>query len=388
MQSEYSAHAAQGSETPPVGPVPVPRRILFLDLARGFAILFMIMQHAVIVFGHRHGMQTLDGRSSPLGLVVLLLGTAPAAPVFMLIMGIFFVRSRSSAVRPAFIRGLRILALGYLLNLMRFYLPQMCGAPFMMLLGKEDSPIDLLLAADILQMAGLSLMLMGVVKRFLPDPRLWLALSFVIVLFSPLLWGRLPGTVLTTPLWGDGENVYFPLFPWIIYPFIGMFIGTRLDGRDDLRHMARQGTVAGIVTILVGVILTVVAIRFPRTQVLLVPGNYSRSGLPVHLIVLGVALIWLVVCDRFTRKLPANTLFSLLHWWSRNVTAVYFIQWTLIGWSAILLGVASRRHTTAVALGVTAAILTSLVTTVYTKWFARRSGQDVHATEARPHPAK
>ncbi len=76
----------------------------------------MVLQHAMLVYA------VSEGETSILGRIVLLLGTAPAAPVFLLVMGIFLGRS-TKGLPYAIRRGVQLLALGYLLNLLRFTLP-------------------------------------------------------------------------------------------------------------------------------------------------------------------------------------------------------------------------------------------------------------------------
>ena len=47
----------------------------------------------------------------------MLLGTAPAAPVFMVAMGFLFGSSTRTGVRSGVVRGLQLFALGYAFNL-------------------------------------------------------------------------------------------------------------------------------------------------------------------------------------------------------------------------------------------------------------------------------
>ena len=81
-------------------------RLRFLDLARGIAIILMVLQHVQLVF------TTNSGQDSALGQVFLLLGTAPAAPVFMVTMGFLFGSSTRTGVRRGIVHGLQLLALG------------------------------------------------------------------------------------------------------------------------------------------------------------------------------------------------------------------------------------------------------------------------------------
>lgn len=187
-------------------------RIAGLDLARGLAILFMIMQHSILV----HEMNEGEG-GSILGGIFLLLGTAPAAPVFMVIMGIFIARSKAST-RMNLFRGIRILIAGYLLNFLRFVLP-------LSLLTDHGDKINILLGVffevDIFQLAGLSIISLAFMKN-IPYKKIVLPFfCLAILLLSPYLWG-INDHILTQILWGTSEStVHFPFFPWVIYPTMG-----------------------------------------------------------------------------------------------------------------------------------------------------------------------
>ena len=84
------------------------KRILYLDIARGFAILFMFTQHCMIVHEKTSGFG-----DTILGNIFVFSGTAPAAPVFMIVMGVFLMRSKASLQKNIF-RGIKLIFLGYL----------------------------------------------------------------------------------------------------------------------------------------------------------------------------------------------------------------------------------------------------------------------------------
>ncbi len=156
-------------------------RIAFLDLARGLAIVFMVLQHAVLIFA------TDQGEHSVLGKVVLLLGTAPAAPVFLFIMGVFLSRPGVD-VRWGLVRGLQLIALGYLLNLLRSTLPSLMAGQEAVILKSPDSPLASFWVIDILQTAGLSYLLLTILKTAVPWRWGWAVLAGAIAFVSPLLW--------------------------------------------------------------------------------------------------------------------------------------------------------------------------------------------------------
>ena len=119
-------------------------RQLELDITRGLAVLFMIAVHTLMEFGDP------VFKESPLGTVIDFLGSPPAAPVFMFLLGAGLVYSRKGTPRELLNRGLRLLALGYVLSLAYIGLPayvaDWLGRPFPL----PSSPLDAIFINDIL----------------------------------------------------------------------------------------------------------------------------------------------------------------------------------------------------------------------------------------------
>ncbi len=194
----------------------------------------MILQHSLVVYAE-HG-----GETSLLGGLFVLLGTAPAAPVFMVIMGLFFMRPKTIGLSYGIKRGLILIALGYVLNVFRFYLPILIATKFHVSLPEFMTPVSFLLSVDILQLAGLSLIFMSLIRCFLPtQPWTWRAWVFliliimIILIISPLLWGKLGDNPILSPLVGEGETIFFPFFPWAVYPVLGMLLSRFLLNPKD-----------------------------------------------------------------------------------------------------------------------------------------------------------
>ena len=303
-------------------------RLRFLDLARGLAIVFMVLQHVQLLFA------VDSGEHSAVGLTFLLLGTAPAAPVFMVAMGFLFGSSAKADVRYGVVRGLQLFALGYVLNALRFTLPLLLtGDP--RLDEFFGGPWVPLLEVDILQLAGLSLMILGPVKRFVRGPWLVVAAAAAAAAVAPLLWGGL-GSPLLDVLWGTGEWVSFPLFPWLAYPLLGLALARFTARASSASRLLRAWTLTGAGLIVVG---TLVVLLVPDAGGILALGDYFRSGLPVQLILAGFVLLWLAALWWLDRRLSWRMAPRYLTSLSRNITAIYVIQWLLIGWLAIALGV-------------------------------------------------
>lgn len=276
-------------------------------------------------------------------------------------------------MRSGVVRGLQLFALGYVLNLARFVLP--------LLLTDDPRVVELFggtwwgpfFEIDILQLAGLSLIVLGPVKRYVRDPRLVLALAAAVASVAPLLWGVGGGNVVLDPLWGLGEWVSFPLFPWLAYPLLGLSLAGFAARAASARRLLRGWALAGCCAVLAGVALLPFA---PGPGGILAFGDYYRSGLPVQLLLAGFVLLWLPLLwwldGRLSWRIVPRYLTSL----SRNITAVYLIQWVLIGWLAIGLGVFDQPSWVAALLGVPILVAGHLLALGYergrTRW-SRRS---------------
>ncbi len=340
------------------------QRILFLDLARGLAVFFMVMQHAMIIYDAGAGEESL------LGFTVVLLGTAPAAPVFMLIMGILFAGSQKHSqkhnLKQGIYRGLSLIALGYTLNIFRFCVPALIAKAEGAVLQEGEKLLDLFLAVDILQMAGLSLIVLALVRRWIPWRCVWLGAAAAIAVLSPLAWDLLRASPAADLLWGTGDLVWFPLFPWLLYPLVGLFCGRSFLDGSDTGSLMKKWAASGIVMVVAGGLLWL----FVSNRIF-VTGDYYRSGPAVHLVCLGFVFMWLPACRWIAERGVPNAAFRLLCLWSKNVTAFYFIQWVVIGWGMLAFGYRESSSLTACLLGVCALGATHTLTRAYLRFTGR-----------------
>jgi len=337
-------------------------RLVFLDLARGLAIVFMVLQHAVLLFA------TGQGEGSLLGKVVLLLGGAPAAPVFLFIMGIFLGRL-DQRVGRGIRRGLKLIALGYLLNLLRSTLPSLFAGPEIASATVPASPLVSFWAVDILQMAGLSFICLTLLRRYLPFRWAWAILAAGIGFVSPLLW-HCGGPTGVYALWGNRGDVFFPLFPWIAYPLAGMVYSPCALAQESRSTVMKRSAAVGVLFFAVGA----ATFFLPRKGEFDI-GQYFQDGPGAQLATVGFVLVWLSFCRLLARRWVGSAGLRLLSFWSRNVTAVYFVQWVLFGWAALFLG--RNRYASPVAMGMATMVL--LAAHVAVKAYVGRAGK-------RPEP--
>lgn len=235
-------------------------------------------------------------------------------------------------------RALVLLVLAYVLNFFKFIVPLAAGGIPPQLLEDFGIPAgqagawQLLLLGDILQLAAISLVVLALVQR-LPYYHYWaIVLAAVVLLVSPFLWNiQSPQPVvnyLFDLLWGYNARVYFPVFPWLVYPLVGMAAGHYLLTASGFFVKARN---AGIIMMAGGWAIS--AIDPARHW-----GDFYRTAQGGTLYHAGFVLFWLYICHLAVRFIPPNRFFTLLTMLSRNITRIYMVQWILVFWLIALIG--------------------------------------------------
>jgi uncharacterized membrane protein len=288
------------------------QRLIIPDIMRGLAIILMIQVHIIEKLAAPAVFNSTAGRIS------LFLGGVPAAPVFLLLMG-FFVAHSNKKARELITRGFRLVIGGIFLNAglnLHLFIRILEGTI-------ELNPLPYLFGADILPLAGLSLIVAGLLTKTKP----WqlLLLAFMVSGISPFLFGISSNGVwkyIFPFFWGGAYWSYFPLFPWLAYPLTGMAVYKLMEKqwvRNHQRHI-----IAGSIIVFAGMFIYGAPISVDLA-------SYYSHSLPfviwaLAFMVVMIALIQLILMHWHPTKLIQY--FSLL---SRNVTAVYIIQWLLVG---------------------------------------------------------
>ncbi|GAB4403054.1 MAG: hypothetical protein Fur0028_16220 [Bacteroidales bacterium] len=329
-------------------------RLLSIDLARGLAVFFMIAVHTLEVFASPEVKKSLFGQ------VIEFLGGPPAAPVFMTLMGFSFIYSRKSALKPKLFRGFKIFLSGYVLNILRGVMPFTLSTYLKMDIAKT-LPLDklneytILTIVDILQFAGIALMIMALIQEYKINKYILLFSAFLISMLSPFLWGlRLNIPVIDFILdlfWGNqpigfsfiGNKIAFPVFPWLAFPLMGMFLGDTMKNSKDQNMTFQYFGIIGILVLLIGG-----AITYPNIDYHFNDYYHSRQG--GMLFMCGFVVFWLYLNKLIIDKIPMNKFFGLLFKWSSGVTNIYFAQWIVIIWSIVFFGINKSSYLTVILL--------------------------------------
>jgi uncharacterized membrane protein len=360
-----------GSAEPGVG------RIRAFDLARGLAVLFMILIH---VLGHYGDPATWR---TPVGAVIVFLGGPLAAPVFMFLMGASLALSRRSSGPAIARRGLWLLGLAYSLNVLRGALPASLGLATGVVKEADIAPYSvgtLLALVDIHQLAGLSLLFIAVLPVVRAVPLATLALAAAVAIVAPLTWGMTTGIAPIDAalllLWGAEWYVFFPLLGWFAYPLVGLAYGTLLVRTPDRRAFVRRAGRIGAVVGLAGL-----ALMLALDPVRSVDG-YWRQGPATVAAILGLGMAWLAACDVAVERLPPNRALDLMYGWSARVTSMYCIHWILIGWGVGIVGHRQLDLPAILVAMIVVIILTDRLTLAHPRLSGSTARTTARATEA------
>nr|WP_199162938.1 heparan-alpha-glucosaminide N-acetyltransferase domain-containing protein [Elizabethkingia sp. ASV34] len=314
------------------------KRILAIDVARGMSVILMIMVHTMLIYG-----SPTTQTNTVLGQVILWLGRGTT--MFLVSMGISFVLSKRQAPKSICKRAVYILVIGYGMNILKFLVPEFIfgGLPeaFVSAYGLKSGTLEtgvfFLLLGDILQLAGISLLVMGFINRFSKSKYVPLVIALAIISVSKELSGLRLGIVgldyICDLLFSNQFNVYFPVFPWGAFILAGMFLGRwykELEGNQEVFFKKMLFVGLGFITIGGFLYLPDPEYHF---------GDYYHLGPGGSFLLLGAnfVLYWLISLVVHLYK-ENNNFFKLLTFCSKHVTSLYVIQWVLINWGIYVLG--------------------------------------------------
>lgn len=296
------------------------KRVLLPDLLKGVAAVFLVQVHITELFIDIAGRESLWGKTS------LFLGGPFAAMVFMIVMGYFVARNKKTP-KENLVRGIKIFALGFLLNI---------GLNFHLLWkiifdGWPYNPWQYVFGVDILYLAGIAIIVLSALKQVKKGQE-WASISlfFVIVGLSGFMNIKLLVTETNYVLpfiAGDYSWSYFPVFPWLAYPVLGFFIALQMERiKVFVLHQKIYSfilfTVTAVSVLLFGRMGIHTSINLP---------DYYHHTYTFTFWALGLVFLWamllLFVSEKFAKSKPV----IFLCWIGRNITVFFVIQWLIIG---------------------------------------------------------
>jgi len=243
-------------------------RLAYIDWMRGLACVLMFQTHC-----YDSWLSPAARKSSSLIIWSQLGGTLPA-PLFIFLAGVSFALvterlrekgvERHAIAKQTILRGAEIFGMGLLFRAQEF------------VLGYPWSPWTDLLRVDVLNILGLSMMLMGVLCWATGDGAVAVArmhtlvggvfLAAVVAIVTPPLWTTHRPKFLPWPVesYINGVHVFdkpqpwlFPLFPWSAFAFVGLATGFYLFSDFAKRKQGLAFAALGGTGIVAGFLSTV-----------------------------------------------------------------------------------------------------------------------------------
>lgn len=288
-------------------------RLVHLDLARGFIILIMPSVHVVMLYSQPSVQQSV------LGDTLRILAEGPGAQLFMFIMGATFVLSRNSTPKKVWQRTILLATGAFALNLFKFVIPlKLELLPASFLLDFPLSETQFIFMGDIFHFAALAYPLTYIISR-LKHAAIWAGvIGLTVMILAPHLWDVRTGNkgidLVLSYFTGGPPYVFFPVFPWLVYPMIGVAFSRILDNK---------------LLATLGMLMLVISLGLPAT---IERTTHYRTMPADTLFHLSIVLLWVSLFRYYLKKIKRNFFFRLLIFCSRNISLIYLIQWMTIFW--------------------------------------------------------
>lgn len=296
-----------------------------LDVAKAFAIFLMIM-------GHCLAYSSLCINSSNNLYLYLSMYMGMAAPIFLFSMGVTMSYTRNKTANAFIKRGIYLLLLGLFINFLYFLSDYLYGVGF-------NYSLISLLCNDVLQFAGLSFILIGILKKFNLKNSTILIIALIMSIIGSFINGLTFDNLYLTQLIGNiigtyGYNVVsaFPLLNWFLITVGGLIFGTYLRRCSNKREFYKKSIIP----------LFIICLVFLFIFLKLNGGMFDVSGLTASerlnffnmktyeslYSILYVIFVFSVIY--FIIPYLPNKLKDLISFTSKNITIIYVIQWIVI----------------------------------------------------------
>ena len=348
-----------------------------LDLARAVIIFCLALIHVTIEC------TTDEGLCSGIPyLFDTIIGGPFSAPMYMFVMGVGMCYTRRNTPKDHFIRGAKIFAVGYALNICRFLIPYSIGYFITGDYGVYIEPLLYkVLGNDILTFAGLAMMILALFIKL----KLSNAWIFIVCTAMCGLGTLLNGVDVEAPLGNiflgyligteDAAGMVlsdFPILNWLIFPACGYIFGAILKHVKDKNYFY---LIFSLPALIIAIVYFALGIYFER-------GMFGEGqNCYYHMIFSDVfASICLTVgmigVYYFILKIFPRKLFYFAWSISENITPIYFIHWVLVSFVVNLCMYVIRGTTIltpwqVVGLGTAISIASIIIAHFFTKWTGR-----------------
>ena len=294
-----------------------------LDIAKGIAIIFMVLCHGFEIMSCFFDPEI----SSDAAYFVLdvVLGGSFAAPVFIFCMGISFAYSRKSSAKDMFRRAVKTAGIVLLFEIARTALP---GVLQWVISGDPEciEYVDIFFSVDVLQFVVMAMLVIALFKKLNIKPIVMVMIAAILSVIGQLLQGVTTGSyigdIAVGFLWHSREYAYFPLLNWLIFPVCGYAFSDLWQRLGDKERFFR----------LITPVSFIISAAYFASMIFL--GEYYLSGYEYYGLGILDAVFALIICfamiglGYYLEKWGGR----VAHWLSamgNRVTSIYCIHWTI-----------------------------------------------------------
>ncbi|MDO4435084.1 MAG: acyltransferase family protein [Cardiobacteriaceae bacterium] len=303
-------------------------RQLEIDLAKAFALMFMAWVHTL------EETESVTEALMPT-LIEKVFGGPFAAPVFMVALGIGLVYTKHGTAHHFYQRGITLLVIGFVLNIVRFVSPAVWRSVGL------DQPFDYeyeiawLVSVDILQFAGLAFLYFGWATQHQLSPK---ALAIIAIICS-LLGSALNGITIEHHVgkqflgyfWAASDETFFPFLNWLIFPTFGYCFGLTYQRCQDKALFYSLAMPIGMILGLGYITLTM---HMGWGMYRDATNSHYYMNLIDATFILCLVVGWFGFCYALLELFPQKyfrPLFNL----SQNINQVYCIHWIILGFFGV-----------------------------------------------------
>ncbi len=343
-----------------------------VDALKAFSIIMMIITHCIDDLYPNYDEHFISS------LINDVLAQTIGAQGFMICMGLGMIYSRHAEPKAYVQRGVNILIIGQLLNLIRY------GLIFCVSYAISGDPLAraysfLVFSSDILQFAGLFLILSGLIMHLKLKPGHVFGIAVIMNIIGMGLAGRIhTGSYAIDQLLGmfiytDSES-YFPLFNWFIFPAFGMLLGELLT---HVFNKKKYYALMAIPCTIVTVIYYCIAIGYDQPVFTAIREwkSFCYMRLPDALAMFFINTLVLCIWFFVTLGLPDKAMQPVL-FVSRNINRYYCVHSVFIyiaaGVLELALGVEINSPARCYLTALIILICTTVIIWFYEKHMARK----------------
>ena len=261
-------------------------------------------------------------------LIVALCIVGPS--IFMMCMGFGLGGARSSP-KSMLKMGFRFLALGAILNLVRFIIPG-----FLLWVVHGTSMVEeicFFLVSDIYYFVGVFFLFYA----FMPEI---LAVTIIMLTVNTLLTPVMPAIVTNQYLIRIvGNFIYidetscFPLLSWAIFPTTGMFLGDILKkATDEKRASIMKYMLLFSPVVFVSYLVSLSLYGHDIMKVMVSPLNSYITDLPNVILMISIALFLFAALYYVCNLIDGSHFMKFMMKISAYVVPFYMLQWVLVSW--------------------------------------------------------